>query len=107
MDKILSFILIHSKFVLTYGLRIILFCELLVDYGANCDLLNDINENLWDIVATYPDFKEKLQEARRVYERRQQNQKDKLEKLNRSKEMAAAHQSFDFVTINTPITSFS
>eukprot|EP00493_Phyllostaurus_siculus_P024923 UN25266 len=70
--------------------------KLLVDYGANCDLLNDINENLWDIVATYPDFKEKLQEARRVYERRQQNQKDKLEKLNRSKEMAAAHQSFDF-----------
>merc|ERR1711879_586181 len=71
--------------------------KLLVDNGANCDILNDLNESLWDIVAAYPDFKEKLEQARRKYVRRQQVKKEHQAKEAQSEQRKSQeHQSFDF-----------
>merc|ERR1711879_871750 len=70
--------------------------KVLVDYGANCDMLNDLNESLWDIVAAYPDFKEKLELARRKYVRRQQVKKEqKLKEEERNKQQQSLTQSHD------------
>jgi len=55
----------------------------LVDHGANCDIMNDVNDTLWDIVGPYPEWKEKLYEARRKYHKRLRNK----EEHNRRKQM--------------------
>merc|ERR1712190_540996 len=64
--------------------------KVLVDYGANCDMLNDLNESLWDIVAAYPDFKEKLELARRKYVRRQQVKREQQVRLSKRQDQLQA-----------------